>query len=121
MGLLDAFQKRKEGSGDYDASKPTPVPEITKVIEAKRYSSMDAKCVAQGLVGILAYGWLMQTNKGNFFLVYQGRGLLDGSLMGPIHVMAMNTPKEIQEYYEKMTFQIVPFETVFPNQKVSDA
>jgi hypothetical protein len=119
MGLLDAFRKRKPDPNVHDLTKPIQVPETSKIIGGKRYSSLDANCIASGSVNIVAYGWLMQTSKGSFFLVAQG--FLGGILVGPPHVSTFENDEQVKAYYEGMTFQLVPYETVFPGSRVVDA
>lgn len=121
MGLLDAILKRKPaqpGIEPHDLTQPYPVPEVTRVIGERRYSSMDAKNIAQGIVGLMAYGWLMQTNKGSFFLVSQA---FVGVLTGPVFIAVIENNSDVKKYYEKMGLQLVSHEVIFPHDKIIDA
>lgn len=113
-------RKSKQEREKLDFSKPIKVPEIVKVAEGKRYSSLDANCIAQGIwFGGILYCWLMQTNKNNFFLVGQNIG--DGELIGPATVGTVQTLEDAIKFYEQLTLQIVPFETVFEGKRIIDA
>src|SRR5260370_39527524 len=117
MGLIDYIRKRRVNQV-LDPTKSRPVPEITNIVEGKRYSTLDAKCIAQGLWAMFFYVWLMQTNKNNFFIVQiPSLGSIDSSF-------ASITPCDQEtaiKFFSNLTLREVKFEQAFPNIEVSDA
>jgi hypothetical protein len=116
MGLLDAILRRKaDRTVDWRTRQPTP--EFTRIIDAKRYTTLDAKVVAQGPTSSLfvpTYAWLFQTNKNHFFIVYQ-------SIIGQLTLIAIETIEEARRIYENLYWQEVPYQQVFPDVSVTDA
>lgn len=117
MGLRDLFRKR-EKIPSHDFTKTVPVPDITRIVNEKRYSSLDAKCIAQGMVGMIAYGWLMQSNNNRFFMIYQG--FMNGTFHGVPLIEAIEDFQYAKKCYELCMHQLVPYEQVF-DVKVVDA
>lgn len=109
MSLLDRIRKKEPEPPP--KPEPQPIPEIAKILDGKRYSSLDAKCIAQGMNGFI-YTWLMQTNKNNFFLIQ--------NFMGLIQIVPIESPIAIQ-FHTALTFHEVPFEKAFPDVEVTDA
>jgi hypothetical protein len=114
MGLFDRLKKKQPETQLVPTveNKPQKVPEITQILNGKRYSSLDAKCIAQGMSGFL-YTWLMQTNKNNFFLIQSFFG-------ATVQLTPIEQPLALQ-FHAALAFHEVPFEKAFPDVEVTDA
>ena len=98
-------KKEHEGPHKHD------VPETTQIVNGMRYSSMDSKCIAQG-VTMLGWAWLMQTNNNNYFLIQTMLGVQGLTPLTQEQAIAFHTSCDVRE---------VPFEKAFPNVKIQDA
>ena len=88
------------------------VPETTQVVNNKRYSSLDSKCIAQGST-MIGWAWLMQTNNNNYFIIATTVVGLQG--------IFPQTQEEAIAFYTSCAIREVPFEQVFPGVKIQDA
>jgi hypothetical protein len=116
MGLLDAFRKKR-----INWAERLPFPEITKVVEGKRYSTLDSKLIARGLTfGFLTpptYNWLFRTSRSNFFIA--STWATDNHNPTP-GIQGIDVQTAIK-FFETLAFQEVSYSDAFPDQPVVDA
>src|SRR5258708_39668358 len=103
-----------------DLTKARPVPEVVEIIENVRYSSMDAKCIAQGAgtyaMFLPVWYWLMQTNKDNFFVVFTTL-----TYRKDFSPRISTVPSEAKfSWYLSLKIHEVSFQQAFPEAKVQD-
>jgi hypothetical protein len=90
---------------------PMPVPEFSQIINEKRYSTLDSKCLAQSLT-LFGRIWLCKSSHGNYFSV----GVTPfGIAIGPLE------EKEAIQFFTASSKREVSFEDAFPNVHVVDA
>lgn len=106
------FHKIREGRKSLVVAETSqPVPEFADVIEGKRFSTLDAKCIAQGN-SLLGWVWLMRTSHDNFFVVMSTPL---GLTLGP------RTQEQAIQFFTQAPKREVKFEEAFPGVKVVDA
>jgi len=87
------------------------VPETTQIVDGKRYSSMDSKCIAQGST-MLGWAWLMRSNNNNYYMISQsilGQGIFP------------QTQEQAIAFHTSCSVREVPFDKAFPGVKIQDA
>src|SRR6266702_3003723 len=120
MGLLDAIRKRRKGYINWEERKP--IPELIKVVDGKKYSTLDSKLIAQGfMIGFLTpptFSWMFRTQKDNYFIVS----------MWAVNGLKVNAPnvhpvgKELAVLmFQSLPFQDVEYSEAFPDQPIVDA
>jgi hypothetical protein len=104
------YQHRRAQFKQIDTTRP--VPEFADVIEGKRFSTLDAKCIAQGY-SLLGWMWLMRTSHNNFFVVTVN--------MFGVHAITPRNQQEAIQFFTQAPKREVKFEEAFPDVKVIDA
>lgn len=87
------------------------IPEVTQIVEGKRYSSLDSKCIAQTQT-MFGWGWLMKTQHNNYFIILEMMGLISIQPQSQEEAIKLHTSSSVRE---------VPFELAFPGEKIQDA
>lgn len=104
-----AERRAKEKPVEIETSRQ--VPEFAQVIEGKRYSTLDAHCIAQG-AGFFGWWWLMQTQRNNYFTVVESPF---GTNIG------VRSKEDAIQFFTTAPKREVKFEDAFPDVKIIDA
>lgn len=110
------FRELRRQRLEHEAAHTGPhrheVPETTQIVNGKRYSSMDSKCIAQGST-IMGWAWLMQTNNDNYFIISH-------TFFG-LQAIIPQTLEEAIAFHTSCGIREVSFEQAFPGSKIQDA